>query len=42
MQIIDMRVRVPRKFADHNPEPFMEYYQDRLGLIYVTRLEVMS
>ena len=31
MQIIDMRVRVPRKFADHNPEPFMEYYQDRAG-----------
>lgn len=31
MQVIDMRVRVPRKVVAHNPEAFMEYYQDRAG-----------
>ena len=43
MQVIDMRVRVPRKIAANNPEDFMKYYQDRAGfdLRYEARSDVL-
>ena len=31
MQVIDMKVRVPRKVAANNLEDFMMYYQERAG-----------
>ena len=40
MRVIDMRVRVPRKIAQNNPEDFMKYYQDRAG--FDLRYEVES
>jgi predicted TIM-barrel fold metal-dependent hydrolase len=43
MRVIDMRVRVPRKIAENNPEDFMKYYQDRAGfdLRYEAKIDVL-
>jgi predicted TIM-barrel fold metal-dependent hydrolase len=43
MDVIDMRVRIPRSFGENKPEDFMRYYQDRAGfdLRYEAGMDVL-